>query len=74
MFVRVAHVCVCMRVRKKECRCVLPQEGEGMQAMRIMGKSLSHTHKKHTIGFRLKVGGLFIYFFQRGTEQNFKGD
>lgn len=36
--------CVCA---KKECRCVLPQEGEGMQAMRITGKSLSHTQKTH---------------------------
>lgn len=46
-----------------------------MQAMRIMGKSFFHKKKNkkntHTIGFRLKVGGLF---FSRGTAQNFKGD
>lgn len=65
--------CVCA---KKECRCVLPQEGEGMQAMRIMGKSLSHTHKKHTIGFRLKVGGLFFvffFFFREGLCRTLRG-
>lgn len=44
-----------------------------MQAMRIMGKSLfsQKKKKKHTIGFRLKVGGLF--FFLEGPHKTLRG-
>lgn len=43
-----------------------------MQAMRIMGKSLLHK-KKHTIGFRLKVEGLFFCFFLEGLHKTLRG-
>lgn len=60
--------CVCA---KKECRCVLPHKGEGMQAMRIMGKSLSHTHKKTHHRFQIR-SGRFISFWE-GLHKTLKG-
>lgn len=50
--------------------------GEGMQAMRIMGKSLLHKKKNTRTHhrFQIKSGRFVIFFFSRGTAQNFKGD
>lgn len=67
------RVCVCMHacVQKRVQMCFL-WVGEGMQAMRIMGKSFfTKKKKKNTIGFRLKGGGLF--FFLEGLHKTLRG-
>lgn len=68
------RVCVCMHacVQKRVQMCFL-WVGEGMQAMRIMGKSF-FTKKKKKKHHRFQIKRGWFVFFSRGTAQNFKGD